>query len=127
MFIDARSLPAGSSLEADVCIVGGGAAGITLAREFEGSAFKVILIESGNTEYEEKTQALYKETIIGRQYFEPTIHRLRFFGGTTDHWGGLCPFLDPLDFEDHEDIPGTSWPISYNEMLPWYTRAQDVW
>ena len=47
MIIDARAEETGTVVNADVCIVGGGLAGITLAREFIGTPFEVCLLESG--------------------------------------------------------------------------------
>jgi 2-polyprenyl-6-methoxyphenol hydroxylase-like FAD-dependent oxidoreductase len=58
MFIDARSVPAGTVIETEVWIVGAGVAGITLAREFTGSGFRVILLESGGAELDQVTRDL---------------------------------------------------------------------
>jgi choline dehydrogenase-like flavoprotein len=58
MFIDALSVPTGTVIETEVCIVGAGAAGISLAREFTNSSFRVVLLESGGTELETATQDL---------------------------------------------------------------------
>jgi len=66
MFIDALSVPAGTVIETEVCIVGAGAAGITLAREFIKSDVRVALLEGGNTEFQETSQKLYGGTNIGR-------------------------------------------------------------
>src|SRR5439155_364564 len=51
MHIDARTLPNGSVLEADLCIVGAGAAGITMALEWSGPRHKVLLLEGGGPDY----------------------------------------------------------------------------
>ena len=58
MIIDARSVPAGTVLETAVCIIGAGAAGITLAREFIGSRFETLLLESGGMEFSRDTRDL---------------------------------------------------------------------
>src|ERR1700683_3485514 len=105
MFVDARSVPVGTVIEAEVCIVGGGAAGITIAREFSTAGFRVALLESGNTEFEADTQDLYSGSDIGRPYEDLTAIRLRYFGGTTNHWEGWCAVPDPLDFESQEGVP----------------------
>src|SRR5580658_7550222 len=99
MFLDARSVPTGSVIETEVCIVGAGAAGITLAREFTNSRFRVILLESGGVELQNATQDLYAGSDIGRPYDIFPTSRLRYFGGTTNHWGGWCDIPDSLDFE----------------------------
>ena len=128
MLLDARSVPTGTVIETEVCIVGTGAAGITLAREFTNSGFRVALLESGSTVLQEATQDLYAGSNIGRRYFDPkdTSLRVRYFGGTTNYWGGLCPVLDPLDFEMREGVPYSGWPFSRPYLEPWYRRAQEV-
>ena len=128
MFVDARSVPPGTVIETEVCIVGAGAAGITLAREFINSGFRVALLESGDVEFQDKTQDLYAGANIGRRYFNPKDVglRLRYFGGTTNHWGGWCALLDPLDFEEREGVPHSGWPFSRDYLEPWYWRAQAV-
>jgi choline dehydrogenase-like flavoprotein len=126
MFINARSVPTGTVVETELCIVGAGAAGITLAREFINTGFRVVVLESGGTELETATQDLYAGSDIGRPYYNPTIHRLRYFGGTTNHWGGLCALPDSLDLEVREGIPYSGWPFSRDHLEPWYQRAQAV-
>jgi choline dehydrogenase-like flavoprotein len=126
MFLDARSLPTGTVSETEVCIIGAGAAGISLAREFINVGFRVIVLESGDTQLEMETQQLYVGSNIGRPYYDPTVHRLRFFGGTTNHWTGWCAVPDPLDFEMREGVPYSGWPFSLAYLEPWYRRAQTV-
>jgi choline dehydrogenase-like flavoprotein len=126
MFLDARSLPAATISETDVCIIGAGAAGISLAREFTNVGFRVILLESGNTQLDPDTQKLYAGSNIGRPYYDPTVHRLRYFGGTTNHWTGWCALPDSLDFELREGVPYSGWPFSLAYLEPWYRRAQTV-
>jgi choline dehydrogenase-like flavoprotein len=126
VIIDARSVPHGTIIEAEICIVGAGAAGITLAREFVDSPFRVVLLESGGMQYEQATQDLYEGQSVGRRYPDLTTNRLRFFGGTTNHWGGWCLPLDAIDFEPREDLPYHGWPFSKAYLAPWYGRAQEV-
>jgi choline dehydrogenase-like flavoprotein len=127
MFVDARSAPTGSVIETEVCIVGAGAAGITLAREFTHSKFRVILLESGGAEPEQATQDLYAGSDIGRPYDIFPDSRLRYFGGTTNCWGRVwCDMPDSLDFEIREGVPYSGWPFSLSYLEPWYRRAQSV-
>jgi choline dehydrogenase-like flavoprotein len=127
MFIDARSVPAGTVVETEVCIVGAGAAGITLAREFTNASFRVILLESGGAEPEQATQDLYAGSDIGRPYDIFPVSRLRYFGGTTNHWGGVwCDMPSSLDFEMRESVPYSGWPFSLSYLEQWYRRAQSV-
>jgi len=88
MLIDARNIENETVLDADICIVGAGAAGITLAREFSGSDIRVALIESGDLELQPETQNLYMGDNLGHSYFPLESCRLRYLGGTTNHWGG---------------------------------------
>ena len=88
----ARSVPTGSVIETDVCIVGAGAAGITLAREFTNASFRVVLVESGGTETEQATQDLYAGSDIGRPYDIFPVSRLRYAGGTTSTVGAVFDY-----------------------------------
>jgi choline dehydrogenase-like flavoprotein len=127
MFIDARSVPTGTAIETEVCIVGGGAAGITLAREFTNASFRVVLLESGGAKSEQATQDLYAGSDIGRPYDMFAVSRLRYFGGTTNHWGGVwCDLPSSLDFEMRKGVPYSGWPFPLSYLEPWYRRAQPV-
>ena len=126
MFIDARSLPSGEDIDVDVCIIGAGAAGITIARELSAQDIKVGLIESGDFEIEEKTQELYSGENIGVSYEYPEKNRLRYFGGTTNHWGGWSRPFDPIDFESRPSIPYSGWPFDRTHLDPYYEAAKRV-
>jgi choline dehydrogenase-like flavoprotein len=127
MFVDARSVPTGTVIETEVCIVGAGAAGITLARKFTNASFRVILLESGGAEPDQATQDLYAGADIGRPYDIFPISRLRYLGGTTNHWGGVwCDLPTSLDFEMREAIPYSGWPFPLSHLEPWYRRAQPM-
>lgn len=124
--IDGRSLPDGQVLEADVCIAGAGAAGITLAREFAGAPFRVCLVEGGGFESDAETQDLYRGEVVGRRYFELEGCRLRHFGGSTNHWAGWCRPLDAIDFESREWVPHSGWPLYPTDLDPYYARAHPL-
>jgi choline dehydrogenase-like flavoprotein len=126
MIIDARTVPAGTIIETEVCIVGAGAGGITLAREFIDAPYRVALLESGGMEFDQETQGLYEGQSIGLPFDDLTACRLRFFGGTTNHWGGYCLPLDPIDFEPRDDFPYHGWPFLKSHLDLWYQRAQAV-
>lgn len=126
MFRDARNVPPGSDLEADVCIVGAGAAGITLARELDGSGLRVLLLESGRRGPDRKTQALYLGPSLGLPYAPLASARLRLFGGTTGHWAGYCRTLDEVDFEPRPWIPHSGWPIRRRDLDGYYERAHAI-
>src|SRR5471030_2685776 len=100
MIIDAKKLPPNFTVEADICIVGAGAAGITLARDLAASNRKVVLMEGGDLGYTSESQQLYAGEVIGHSSIPLDADRLRFFGGSTNHWAGSCMPFWASDFED---------------------------
>jgi len=124
-FHDARSVDA-TTLEADICIVGAGAAGITLARELAGSTFRVVVLESGGFEFHHRPQLLYLGANVGLPSYSPARSRFRFFGGSTTRWGKQCRPLDAIDFEARPGIDGSGWPLTLAELEPYYRRAQQI-
>ena len=125
MFIDCRSLEDKRTFDADICIIGAGAAGMSIALEFANKPFNVILLESGGLEPDPDTQSLYEADNIGINYRDLDKARARYFGGSTACWGGWCRPLDPIDFEQRPWIPNSGWPIARGEMDPWYERSQN--
>jgi choline dehydrogenase-like flavoprotein len=111
-------------LQAEVCIIGAGAAGITLARRLLQSGHQVVLLESGGLDYEAESSALNHGECIGHPYYELEHSRLRFFGGTSAIWGGRVAELDPVDFERRKWIAHSGWPFGYETLRPYYA---DVW
>lgn len=124
MHTDARTLENGTVLEGDLCIVGAGAAGISMALEWVGSPRTVILLEGGGFDFEPAMQDLYRGEIIGQPYFPLQAARLHYFGGTTGHWAGFCSTYDEIDFEKRSWVPHSGWPIRRAELDPFYMRAQ---
>jgi len=125
MFIDGRQVPDGTIIDTDIAIIGAGAAGITIARELIGTDISVALIESGGLDFEPETQELYDGESVGVPY-ELGSSRLRYFGGSTNHWGGWCRPMQPIDFEERSWVPHSGWPITYDELVPFYERANVV-
>ena len=125
MFTDARNLPDHTTLEADLAIIGGGIAGITLARALAGSRSRVCVIESGGLDFDPQVQSLYEGENTGISY-STTATRLRFFGGSSNHWGGYCRPLDAIDFEQRDWVPFSGWPFALEELTPWYRSATEI-
>ena len=122
MLLDADTLKE-TELEADVCIAGAGAAGMTLALDLRASGLSVILLESGGFRREAQTQRLSDGRMIGINTWNLRSMRVRALGGATGHWEGWCRPLMPHDFEVRDYIPNSGWPIRYEELSPWYARA----
>ena len=124
MILDTNNLPEGRALSADVCIVGAGAAGISMALQFIGSDIEVLLLESGAFEEEPDTQALYAGAVASELlHSPPDRYRQRRFGGTTTIWGGRCMPFDPIDFERRDYVAHSGWPFAREVLLPYYPAA----
>lgn len=124
MHTDAQVLEDGSLIEGDLCIVGAGAAGISMALEWVGKGRKVLLLEGGGFDPDPRMQDLYRGEVVGQPYFPLEAARLHYFGGTTNHWAGFCAPFDPIDFEPRDWVPHSGWPIRRADLDPFYARAQ---
>lgn len=126
MIQDFRQAPNGAAIETDICIVGAGAAGITLARALGGSERRICLVESGGFDPEPETLALNKGKVVGLPYAPLDQARLRYFGGSTNHWNSYCRPLDAIDFEKRSWVPHSGWPIERATLDPFYPEAQKL-
>jgi choline dehydrogenase-like flavoprotein len=123
---DSRAIPADSVIEADLCIIGGGPAGITIARQFMNSGVKVVLLESGGRDVDPETQSLYRGENVGLHYERLDANRSRFLGGSSNCWGGWCREFDEIDFEQRSYIENSGWPFSRATLEPFYQRAGEI-
>lgn len=127
MFNTLDELDTDVELRGDLCIVGAGPAGITLAREMASTNRQVILLESGYFEFNSDTQDLYAGIVD--PYLPPVPldrSRLRFFGGTSNHWGGACGPFAPMDFRQRPWIENSGWPITRADLDHFYAAAHAV-
>lgn len=124
MIIDFAGISGHSGFHADICIIGAGAAGITLARALKNNGQDILLIESGGRDYEDRIQNLADGHNRGFDYYDLKDSRLRFFGGTTAIWGGRVAQLDDIDFERRDWVPGSGWPFGKDVLRPYYRQAQ---
>ena len=123
-FLDARKIEEGAELVAEVCIIGAGAAGITIALELTRSGVDVCLLEAGGLSVDARVDTLSVVENVGHDY-TPNRLRLRLFGGTTNHWGGHCVPLRESDLQPRDWIAHTGWPFGYAELRGYYQRAHD--
>ena len=124
MMLDLHDLPDRPTLSADVCIVGAGAAGITLALELIDGGLDVLVLEAGGRHAENATQALYAGFVSDeRLHSPPDKYRQRRFGGTTTIWAGRSMPLDAIDFEARDYVPHSGWPITLDALQPFYPKA----
>jgi choline dehydrogenase-like flavoprotein len=126
MHIDARLMDNQSIIEGDICIIGAGAAGISMALEWNDSPYKVILLEGGGFEYDDKVQELYNGKLTGNPYFPLKASRLHYFGGSTGHWGGMCSTFDSIDFIKRDWVKNSGWPIKLEDITPYYSRVHPI-
>ena len=78
-------------------------------------------------DFDPDVQALYEGENYGDPApKDPTESRLRYFGGTTNDWGGRCIPLHELDFQPRPWVPFSGWPISRSDLDPYYARAHAV-
>ena len=122
---DAGSLP-NLSKTYDVCIAGAGVAGITLAKALAEQKKQVLLLEAGGQTYSRISQDFYDGDIVGHDYFDLSIARLRYLGGTSNHWGGWCRPLDPGDFRPRDHVEWSGWPITESDLLPFLSEALQI-
>ncbi|MBN9487730.1 MAG: GMC family oxidoreductase [Alphaproteobacteria bacterium] len=131
-------------MQADICIVGAGVAGISIAREFIGRSEKVVLLEGGGLEFTKSLrnlptvlrrhflgeQALTRGRNAGEPYYPLRFTRVRAFGGSSRAWherrGVHARPLDAVDFETRDGLPEHGWPIDRAQLIPYYERAQQV-
>jgi choline dehydrogenase-like flavoprotein len=121
----------------DVIIVGTGAGGGTLARHLAPSGKRILLLERGDWLPREPQNWLAQDVFVDNRYvsddtwydekgkpFHPQIHY--FVGGATKLYGAALYRLRAEDFGElrHHDGISPAWPISYDELEPYYTKAE---
>ncbi len=123
MVIDIRHFARPDPVHTEICIIGGGIAGIVIALELGRQGIPVCLLESGGFTEHRKTNDLYNGENAGLPYEFAKGYRSRFLGGSSNCWGGHCRPLDDEDFEQRDWVPLSGWPISKTELAPYYEDA----
>ncbi len=109
--------------ESDVCIMGAGVAGITLANELREKGVSVILLEAGGDSYDQAVQDIAKANSVTAPYADPSQSRLRFLGGASNHWSNNTSPLSEIDFIKRDGLPNSGWPITKRDLDPYYAKA----
>src|SRR5512133_863657 len=124
----------------DVIIIGSGAGGGTLARHLAPSGKRILLLERGDWLPREPQNWLAQDVFVDNRYisedtwyddsgtpFQPQVHY--FVGGATKLYGAALYRLRAEDFGElrHRDGISPAWPISYDEMEPYYTEAERMY
>ncbi len=106
------------------------------ALEFLGPSSKILVLERGkhfpHAERLEKkrnkqplgnpsAQSTYSTNSNKVWIFDPS------FGGSSNCWTGCTPRFMPSDFRLKSNYgQGSDWPISYDDLLPFYEEAEDI-
>jgi len=121
-FADSDVLP--DFLRCDICIVGTGPAGATIARELSNTALRVTMLESGGTQRQEATDSLNEIESIGwPREMDQWLVRNRVVGGTSHTWGGRCAPFDEIDLEERDWVPHSGWPFTLDHLTSYFERG----
>lgn len=128
MIISGSSVPDGEEIAADICVIGAGPAGLTVAKEFDGSSRRVYVLETGGEHLDEFSKRMADGDSVGHPYFPLSESRARVLGGSTyiwEEWMRARP-LDPSDFKKREWVSNSGWPFSIDHLQPYYREAHDT-
>jgi len=107
--------------EYDLCVIGSGPAGITVAAELAGKGLRIAVLESGKlrrTDHAEALKRVESEGIHIKDY-----SRERLLGGASTTWSGLSSPFDAVDFMRRPWLRHSGWPIDRDVVLPYYAAA----
>ena len=117
--------PAGTTLDTDLAIIGGGPAGIALALALANTPIRILMLESGGDAFEPQTQALYAGSETGTPYLKLENSRLRYLGGSSNHWGGWCRPLDRHRFRTTQLVAAFGLAVLHVRSWNLISRARN--
>lgn len=123
--IDARKTDLSGVISGGVVVIGAGAAGLTLAQAMIEHIDDVVLVEAGGLDLDGPTQNLYAGQSTNIPYYDLSSCRLRYFGGTTNHWAGYSRANDPIDYEERPEAGLPGWPVTHDELAPYIAQAAE--
>ena len=122
--VDLQALEDLSQLACDLCIIGTGPAGSTVARELSSSGLRIVVLESGSFTRQPSADALNEIESVGRpRVMDQWLVRNRIVGGTSHTWTGRCAPFDEIDFEQRAWIPYSGWPFGLDHLTPFLDRT----
>lgn len=122
MFIDLNQSDE-ARFRANICVIGTGAAGLTLASVLLSSGASVMMLESGGLQLEKAAAHLNRCETEGLLFQGAQLGRKRVFGGSTECWGGQLLPLEPIDFAQRAWVDHSGWPITGEDLAPYYRLA----
>ena len=119
---DFRNLDRATPISSDVCVVGSGPAGWTIAEELRDSGLQILVLESGGADDEPELKMLNETEDVGVSLFNG---RRRALGGTPEwkSWGNRCIAFDDIDYEARPWVPHSGWPFGNETISPYLDRA----
>jgi len=109
----------------DICIVGSGPAGLTLARRLAAKGLDVALMEGGGFDVSVESQEQYAGEIVGLDYMDLDVVRIRVFGGCSEHWSGRTGVIPAHDFIPLPQRP-LAWPIRKEDIDSYQPEASEI-
>ena len=110
----------------DVCVIGAGPAGITVALELARAGRNVLLLEGGEDGWTAESQDIYLGETFGDPYLTLDGSRLRQLGGSTGHWQGMSRLMEEVDFVPKEAHSAAHWPIRKADLDPYIARTAEI-
>jgi choline dehydrogenase-like flavoprotein len=111
-------------LRCDVCIIGTGPAGITIARELSGTPLRVTLLESGGAVRQEASDALNEIESVGwPRVMDQWEVRNRVVGGSSATWKARCAPFDEIDMQARDWVPYSGWPTAIGNLSSYIDRS----
>jgi choline dehydrogenase-like flavoprotein len=123
MITSVADLCNGSTLAADVVVIGGGPMGIVTSLELADAGHRVLVVESGGLKFDPRIQDLSGHAGNDPWHASSDVAVRRQLGGTSTLWGGRCVPFDPIDFEPRPAVPDSLWPVDYDEVARYLGRA----
>jgi glycine/D-amino acid oxidase-like deaminating enzyme len=113
-----------SDLLADICLVGTGPVGMTLALEFDRRGLDVLVLEAGDME-DKPSEAARADIADPARHAEMALAVSRALGGTSWRWGGRCVSYDDVDWLPRDFVADAEWPIDHDTVKPYYKSAAE--
>lgn len=115
---DVARLPSHGPASERTIVIGSGAVGLYTAAELAKRGRGVVVVESGSVHLGSFSADSFAS--VGHAHGGIVRGRSRSLGGTTNLWGGQLVQFQPVDFNGRDWLPGSKWPVSYDEIAPYY-------